>query len=247
MRQLDWSELRAELAFWMCSDAIRFAVDCSTLSTFRSRSMFAASLGWTMSGERRIEDAPENASISCSVVRFRRQCAGSDRDLPIGGEGEWSRLHAGSSPERTSGLPGRRQAYEYRSANAPAATRSAKAGPWFGWLTRPLLPLGDLLEHRIGHRADQVGGDVDAVELFEVRLHLAHREPPRVEGHHFGIKAGEPALVLGDELRLEGAGAIAGNRDRHGPALAEHGLGAVAMIAPRAATPQRGRLALVVR
>ena len=80
-----------------------------------------------------------------------------------------------------------------------------------------------------------------------MRLHLPHREPPGVQREHFGIKARQPALMLGDELRLEGPGPIARNRDRHGTALAQHGLGAgaVAMIAPLATTPQRGGLGLV--
>jgi hypothetical protein len=33
-------------------------------------------------------------------------------------------------------------------------------------LQRPLLPGGDLLEHLIGDAADQVGRDMDLVELF---------------------------------------------------------------------------------
>ena len=40
-------------------------------------------------------------------------------------------------------------------------------------LERPVLPFGHLVQDGVGHRADQVGRDVDAIELAQVALDLA--------------------------------------------------------------------------
>ena len=40
---------------------------------------------------------------------------------------------------------------------------------------RPGLPFLDLLEHRVGDLADQVRGDLDVVDLQQMRLDVAHR------------------------------------------------------------------------
>ena len=79
-------------------------------------------------------------------------------------------------------------------------------------------------------------------------LHLAHREAPGIEGQYLLIEARQPALVLGDELGLEGAGPVARNGDRHRPGVGEHGLGTgpIAVIAPaRARIRGEGTLGLL--
>src|SRR4028118_1317307 len=76
-------------------------------------------------------------------------------------------------------------------------------------LERPVLPLGHLVQHRVGDGADQVGRDLDAVELAQVALDLAGAHPPRVHGHDLVAEAGEAALVLGDQLRVEGRQPVA--------------------------------------
>ena len=40
-------------------------------------------------------------------------------------------------------------------------------------IQRPVLPLPDFLENGIGDPADQIGRDLDTVELLQVALNLA--------------------------------------------------------------------------
>jgi hypothetical protein len=68
-------------------------------------------------------------------------------------------------------------------------------------LQRPGLPGGDLLQHRIRHRADQVRRHVDAIELAQVPDDLARAHAARVHRDDLVIEAGKPPLVFGDELR----------------------------------------------
>jgi hypothetical protein len=49
-------------------------------------------------------------------------------------------------------------------------------------LERPVLPARHRLEHRVRHRADQVRRDVDAVELAQVPLDLAHAHAAGIQG-----------------------------------------------------------------
>ena len=96
---------------------------------------------------------------------------------------------------------------------------------------RAVLPLGDLVEHGVGHRADQVGRDLDAVEFAQMPLDLAgahaagvHRDDPVVE-------AGEAALVLGDQLRVEGGQPVARDLQGQPAGAGQHRLAAVAIAA----------------
>lgn len=72
-------------------------------------------------------------------------------------------------------------------------------------LERSVLPLGDLVQDGVGHRADQVGRDVDAVELGQVAIglcpiprsdvsgadrDLADRHTAGVHRHDLVVKAG---------------------------------------------------------
>ena len=47
-------------------------------------------------------------------------------------------------------------------------------------IERPVLPLPDLIKNRIGDPADQIGRDLDAIEVLEMALDLAHRHATRV-------------------------------------------------------------------
>ncbi len=47
----------------------------------------------------------------------------------------------------------------------------------------PVLPLAHLIEHGIGDPADQVGRDVDRIELARVTLNLAYRHAVVVDFH----------------------------------------------------------------
>ena len=47
-------------------------------------------------------------------------------------------------------------------------------------IERPVLPFRHLVQHRVGDRRDQVGRDVDAVELLEMAADLANRHAARI-------------------------------------------------------------------
>ena len=70
-------------------------------------------------------------------------------------------------------------------------------------LERPRLPGGDLVQHRVGDGADEVGRHHEAVELAHMADDLAGTHAARVHRHHLVVEAGEAALILGDQLRIE--------------------------------------------
>jgi len=96
-------------------------------------------------------------------------------------------------------------------------------------LQRPVLPFGHLLVHRIRHRADQLGRDVNAIELAQVALDLPHAQATRVERDHLGVEVWEAAAILGDQLWLEARLAVARYRELQLAAAAQHRLAAVAV------------------
>src|SRR4029453_3355709 len=98
-------------------------------------------------------------------------------------------------------------------------------------LERPVLPLGDLVEDGVGHRADQVGRDLDPVELAQVTLDLAGAHAPSVHGDDLVVEAGEAPLVFGDELRVEGREPVARDLQVELAGAGQHGLRAVAVAA----------------
>ena len=63
-------------------------------------------------------------------------------------------------------------------------------------LQRPLLPLADVVHDRVGDAADQVAADLDAVDLGQVRLDVARRQPARVEREDLVVEALETPLAL---------------------------------------------------
>ena len=66
-------------------------------------------------------------------------------------------------------------------------------------IERPVLPVADLLEHRIGDPADQIRRDLDAIELLQVALDLADRQAAGIERDDLAVEAVEPRLPLGHE------------------------------------------------
>jgi hypothetical protein len=73
------------------------------------------------------------------------------------------------------------------------------------------------------------GAHLGAVLLGQEALDLAHRHAARVHRHDLVVEAGEAALVLGDEQRLEAAFAVARHLDAHRAVLGQHGLAAAAV------------------
>ena len=80
-------------------------------------------------------------------------------------------------------------------------------------IERPVLPLPDLLENGIGDPADQIGRDLDAIELLQVALDLAHRHATGVETDDPVVETVEPGLALRHQLRLEAPLAVPRNLD----------------------------------
>src|SRR3954469_9219090 len=115
---------------------------------------------------------------------------------------------------------------------------------WIDRIERPVLPLADLIEHGVGHPADQVRRHLGAVEFEQVTLNFAHSHAAGVEAQNLVIEAVEVGLAFGNQLRLERPGAVARNRNLDLAVLGQDGLraGAVTAVAASAA----GRIALLI-
>jgi hypothetical protein len=76
-------------------------------------------------------------------------------------------------------------------------------------LERAVLPGAYVVEHRVGHAADERFGDFDLVEFQQHGLHVADAHAAGVHGQDFVVEALEARLALRDQLRLEAAVAVA--------------------------------------
>ena len=65
------------------------------------------------------------------------------------------------------------------------------------------LPLRRLGGDRVGDGADQVGRNLGAVDLAQVALDLTRAQAARVERNDLVVEAGQPALILADQHRVE--------------------------------------------
>ena len=79
-------------------------------------------------------------------------------------------------------------------------------------IERPVLPFRHLVQHRVGDRRDQVRRDIDAIEFLEMAADLAHRHAAGIHRDDLLVEVREAALILGDQLRIEGPGPIARHR-----------------------------------
>lgn len=91
-------------------------------------------------------------------------------------------------------------------------------------LQRPLGPLTDVVHDRVGHAADQVEADLDAVDLGQVRPDVTDRQPAAVERQDLVVEPDEPPLALADDLRLKAAVTVARRVDLDLPVLADQRL-----------------------
>jgi hypothetical protein len=96
-------------------------------------------------------------------------------------------------------------------------------------IERPRPPFLDLVEHGVGDAADQVGRDLEPVELLEMPADVAHAHPPRVKRDDLVVEPVEPRLALGDQPRLEAALPVARHRDLEQAVLAPQRLAAHAV------------------
>lgn len=89
----------------------------------------------------------------------------------------------------------------------------------------PVLPLGRALEDLVGDRGDRLARHLGAMDLGQVSLDLAGRQPLRGKRDDHLVHAGKTLLPLLDDLRLEGTLAVAGHGYLHRADLGQHGLG----------------------
>lgn len=96
-------------------------------------------------------------------------------------------------------------------------------------LERSVLPSAHFGHDLIGDGTDQVGTHVHGVYLAQVCLDLAHGHAACVHRDDPVVKAGEPALVLADDLRLEGSMTVARHLDAQRSIVGQDGLAAAAV------------------
>ena len=72
-----------------------------------------------------------------------------------------------------------------------------------GRIERPGLPGCDVFQNGVRDGADEIGRDVDAVEIVQVADDLPGAHPAGVHRDDLVVEARKPALVLGDELRVK--------------------------------------------
>src|SRR5215207_5580828 len=113
-------------------------------------------------------------------------------------------------------------------------TRSIEEDERVTRLQRTVLPFRHGLQNRVRHRRDQIGGDLEPIELHEVALNLPRGHAARIHRHDLLVEAGEAALIPGDQLRIERPFPIAGNPDVELRGLRQNGLlrMPVAMVPP---------------
>src|SRR6185369_1178600 len=96
-------------------------------------------------------------------------------------------------------------------------------------LQRPRLPGGDLLQHRISHRADQIGRDLDPVEIAQMADNLAGAHAAGVHRDNLVVEPRKPALISGDQLRIKAGLAVTRHRQLNPAGVGDHRLFAIAI------------------
>src|SRR3954468_14405255 len=93
------------------------------------------------------------------------------------------------------------------------------------------LPGRDLVQNGIRDRADQVGRDLDAIQLAQMPDDLARAHAPGIHRDHLVIEAGEAALILGNQLGIEAGLAIARDLQIQLAGVGDHRLATIAVAA----------------
>ena len=96
-------------------------------------------------------------------------------------------------------------------------------------LQRTVLPFADRLQNRVGHRRDQIGRNIEPIDLKQVALNFSNRHPARVHRHDLLVEAWKPALVSGDQLGIKRALAVARDTDIELRRLGDHALARIAV------------------
>jgi len=115
-----------------------------------------------------------------------------------------------------------------------------KENDWVHRLQRAILPVRYLSQNRVSYAADQVGGNLQAVNFFKVGADVAGRQTRRVKPDDFVIHPVDPGLAFLDQLRFETAIAVTRDINRHRPVialqhLASRPVAAVGLLAGRLA------------
>src|SRR6201999_3787352 len=92
-----------------------------------------------------------------------------------------------------------------RSAFADAHEERVDVDDRVDAIERPRLPGARFVEHGVRDARDEVGRYLGAIELVEMPLDVADAHAAGVQSEHLVVEALEAALVLGHQLRLEGA------------------------------------------
>ncbi len=90
----------------------------------------------------------------------------------------------------------------------------------------PTLPLGHTFQHLVDDGGDGLAGDLGAIYLGQMGLDFTGSQALRGQPDDHLVDAGQALLPLLDDLRLEGAVAVAGHADLHRPDISQHRLGA---------------------
>src|SRR4051812_28748975 len=98
-------------------------------------------------------------------------------------------------------------------------------------LERAGLPGRDLVQDGIRDGADQVGRDLDAIQLAQMPDDLAGAHAPGIHRDHLVVEAGEAALILGNQLGIEAGLAIARDLQLQLASVGDHRLATIAVAA----------------
>src|SRR3954453_3833064 len=93
------------------------------------------------------------------------------------------------------------------------------------------LPGRDLVQNGIRDGADQVGRDLDAIQLAQVPDDLAGAHTPRVHRDHLIGETRKAALILGDQLRVEAGLPVAGDLQIELAGVGDHRLATISIAA----------------
>jgi hypothetical protein len=94
-----------------------------------------------------------------------------------------------------------------------------------------VLPLHGFFVHGVCDAADRVFGDLRSVDLLQMRRDLACRETFGIERHDRFVEAAHSALVLGNDLRLEGSDPVFRHLQGHRTDVCVDGLCVVPFLA----------------
>ena len=98
-----------------------------------------------------------------------------------------------------------------RTLIADLQAQCIEVDDWVHDFQRALLPLLDFGQHLVGNGGNQIGRNLQAVQLQQMRLDFAHAHAACIHADHMIVKARQTALIFGHQLRLESGQPVAGD------------------------------------